>query len=107
MTLSTARTYPANGKFTSPQTELYSVLLSVQKKMIIFCTEASSMSLADIHRESSAMLQTELNKIGFNLRNGSGDMAQVLYPHYVGHPIGVGRFSHISIRKVSRQLKSD
>ena len=53
------------------------------------------------------MLQTELNKIGFNLRNGSGDMAQVLYPHYVGHPIGVGRFSHISIRKVSRQLKSD
>jgi len=85
------RTYPVSGKFTSAQVELYSVLLAVQKQMITYCTETSHMSLADIHRESSEMLQTELNKIGFNLRGtyGAGDVARVLYPHYVGHPIGI------------------
>ncbi|KAH8102841.1 peptidase M24, structural domain-containing protein [Cristinia sonorae] len=85
------RTYPASGKFNPAQAELYSALLAVQKKMITYCTEASQMSLAEIHRESSDMLQKELNKIGFNLRgtHGAGDVARVLYPHYVGHPIGV------------------
>ncbi|THH29606.1 hypothetical protein EUX98_g4589 [Antrodiella citrinella] len=44
-----------------------------------------------IHKESAEMLQTELNKIGFNLRGsqGAGDLSRVLYPHYVGHPIGI------------------
>ena len=94
-----ARTYPVSGKFTSAQEELYSALLNVQKKMVTYCTESSNMSLADIHRESADMLQQELNKIGFNLRgtHGAGDIARVLYPHYVGHPIGVGMSSQLYI----------
>jgi len=35
------------------------------------------------------VLKQELNQIGFNLGN-EGDLERVLYPHYLGHPIGVG-----------------
>ena len=50
-------------------------------------------------RESADMLQQELNNIGFNLRGtqGAGDIARVLYPHHVGHPIGVGMSSQLYI----------
>ena len=50
------------------------------------------MSLAQIHRESCDALQKELNKIGFNLSGvaGVGDLQRILYPHYIGHPLGIG-----------------
>lgn len=58
--------------------------------MINQCTPG--MSLAEIHKASSRQLVKELNKIGFNLRgsDGAGDVDRVLYPHYVGHSIGIG-----------------
>lgn len=42
-------------------------------------------------------LITELNKIGFNLRGltGVSDLENLLYPHYVGHPLGIGKDSCI------------
>lgn len=38
------------------------------------------------------MLRKELNKIGFDLKGlaGAGNLERVLYPHYVGHPLGIG-----------------
>ena len=51
------------------------------------------MSLDRIHRESVRALRKELNQIGFNLQGPTGmiDLEQVLYPHYVGHPVGIGK----------------
>jgi len=85
------RTYPVSGTFTSAQATLYTALLHTQKYLITLCTESARLSLAEIHRESCNYLRTELNKIGFNLPGSSGmaDLERILYPHYVGHPIGI------------------
>ncbi len=94
LTTSAARTYPASGKFSSPQAALYSALLQVQKYLITLCTESARLSLAQIHRESCEMLRKELGKIGFNLTGvaAAGDLERILYPHYVGHPLGIGQY---------------
>lgn len=91
-TLNTARTFPASGVFSSSQTALYSAVLQAQKYLITLCTELTWLSLAQIHRESCEALKKELSKIGFNLDGleGKGDLERVLYPHYVGHPLGIG-----------------
>ncbi|KAF7799118.1 hypothetical protein EIP86_010348 [Pleurotus ostreatoroseus] len=85
------RTYPATGKFTPAQAALYNAVLQVQKYLVTLCTEATQISLAQIHRESCEALRKELNEIGFNLKGiaGAGDLERILYPHYVGHPLGI------------------
>lgn len=86
-----ARTFPASGTFTPVQRSLYSVVLLAQKQMIALCSESAGQSLQELHRKSCDILKKELNQIGFNLGN-DGDLERVLYPHYLGHPIGIGRF---------------
>ncbi|KAJ3558616.1 hypothetical protein NM688_g819 [Phlebia brevispora] len=85
------RTYPASGNFTPAQAALYNAVLQVQKYLITLCTENTQLSLAQIHRESCEGLRKELNNIGFNLYGiaGAGDLERILYPHYVGHPLGI------------------
>ena len=87
-----ARTYPVSGKFTSAQAELYGAVLAAQKHLVTLCSESSYISLAELHRESCNLIRKELNRIGFNLHGhtGTSDVEAVLYPHYVGHPIGIG-----------------
>ncbi|KIK07614.1 hypothetical protein K443DRAFT_2165 [Laccaria amethystina LaAM-08-1] len=82
------RTYPSSGIFSEPQKDLYTAVLTAQKQMITLCHEGSSMSLYDLHRESSSLLRRELNQIGFNL-GMEGDLERVLYPHFLSHPIGI------------------
>lgn len=57
------------------------------------------MSIAQIHRESVSSLMVELNKIGFNLQGLSGvsDLENVLYPHYIGHPVGIGEPDQLAL----------
>lgn len=85
------RTFPAKGTFTTAQAILYNAVLQAQKYLISLCKESASVSLSQIHRESVSSLITELNKIGFNLRGltGVSDLENLLYPHYVGHPLGI------------------
>ncbi|KAK7689012.1 hypothetical protein QCA50_007703 [Cerrena zonata] len=85
------RTYPVSGKFTSAQAELYGAVLAAQKHLVTLCSESSYISLAELHRESCILIRKELNRIGFNLHGhtGTSDVEAVLYPHYVGHPIGI------------------
>lgn len=82
------RTYPSSGTFSEPQKDLYTAVLTAQKQLITLCHEGSSMSLYDLHRESSNLLRRELNQIGFNL-GVEGDLERVLYPHFLSHPIGI------------------
>lgn len=76
-------------------------MLQAQKYLITLCTESAGLSLAQIHRESVSALTNELNKIGFNLRGLSGieDLERSLYPHYIGHPLGIGRPSFFHCRE--------
>ncbi|KAF7982312.1 hypothetical protein HWV62_28998 [Athelia sp. TMB] len=81
------RTYPANGKFTPAQADLYAAVLSAQKELCMLCTEAAGQSMHELHRKSCQLLKRELNQIGFGLQ--TGDLERVLYPHFLSHPIGI------------------
>lgn len=85
-----ARTYPANGTFTAPQRELYAAVLSVQKALVSMCHEGSNMTMYDLHRKSCDLLRQELLQLGFQLQPGD---IERLYPHFISHPIGIGRLN--------------
>ena len=89
--LTIARTYPASGTFTPPQRELYAAVLSAQKQLITLCTEAAGLSLYELHHWSCEYLKRELGQIAGFGRDKVGELLErVLYPHFVGHPIGIG-----------------
>ncbi|CAG8447958.1 2185_t:CDS:10 [Scutellospora calospora] len=81
------RTWPVNGKFTQPQKELYEAVLNVNRRCIKLCTEAENISLNGIHEISVEFMKEELLNIGFDLVEG--DIERVLYPHHVGHYLGL------------------
>ncbi|CAJ0649142.1 3670_t:CDS:2, partial [Entrophospora sp. SA101] len=74
------RTWPVNGRFTQPQKELYEAVLKL-------CTEEQNISLNGIHEYSVKMMKEELSPLGFDLVEG--DVDRVLYPHHVGHYLGL------------------
>lgn len=80
-----------NGTFTSPQRDLYTAVLVAQKACISLCTEEAGVSLNDLHRKSCDLLRQELKQIGFSLN--VGDLERILYPHFLSHPIGIGKAS--------------
>ncbi|KAJ7367774.1 peptidase M24 [Mycena albidolilacea] len=81
------RSFPASGTFTAPQRDLYAAVLSVQKALIGLCTESSGFSMHQIHSSACTLLREELKQIGLDVR--ANDLEQVLFPHYVSHPIGL------------------
>ncbi|CAG8494085.1 3064_t:CDS:10 [Gigaspora rosea] len=81
------RTWPVNGKFTQSQKELYEAVLNVNRRCIKLCTEAEGISLNGIHEISVELMKEELLNIGFDL--SEGDIDRVLYPHHVGHYLGL------------------
>lgn len=82
-----SRAWPASGKFSEPQRDLYQAVLNVEKACIKMCTADSGHSLQTIHLESLDLLKMELRNLGFNLVEG--DIERYLYPHRVGHHIGL------------------
>ncbi|GAA5800190.1 hypothetical protein HPULCUR_005615 [Helicostylum pulchrum] len=81
------RTWPVNGTFSEAQRELYQVVLNVNKSCIKMCTEANIISLHGIHTHSVKVMKQELQNIGFNAN--SWDIERILYPHHVGHYLGL------------------
>lgn len=82
-----SRTWPVNGKFSPPHRDLYEAVLNVQRKCIQLCKTSSMYSLHDIHEKSVAYMKEELKNIGLsNLQ--SWDVNR-LYPHYIGHNLGL------------------
>lgn len=81
------RTFPVSGKFSGPQKDLYEAMLSVEKECIKLCSVSEGMSLDDLHRTSCDLMRIELKELGFNLRGG--EMERTLYPHFLGHPLGI------------------
>jgi intermediate cleaving peptidase 55 len=81
------RTWPISGKFTDAQRDLYTAVLTVQRNCIKLCRETVGMSLDEIHQVAEDSLLQELQQLGFDL---SGNvLAKVLFPHHVGHYVGV------------------
>ena len=89
-----------NGTFTPPQRELYAALLATQKALVKECSVARGHSLESLHRLSVDLLRAELGKIGLPCEGLV--LERVLYPHYLTHPIGIGKFSFPRFRIVDR-----
>jgi len=87
-----------SGRFSTAQTELYSAVLTVQKELIRDCTESAGYALHELHRKSCIRLKEELGKLGFHFKptilGGDTDFERMLYPHFLGHPIGIGKLNH-------------
>ncbi|KAJ1959541.1 aminopeptidase [Dipsacomyces acuminosporus] len=96
------RTFPVNGKFSPPQRDLYSALLSVQEQMIKLCHVSSGYSLNEIHRRSAQLLAAELKQIGFHA--SARDIDDHLYPHHISHYLGMDVHDTVDMTR-SQQLK--
>ncbi|CAK7212019.1 aminopeptidase [Sporothrix bragantina] len=84
------RTWPVNGRFSPAQRDLYEAVLRVQRSSVSLCRAAGGLSLDQIHRITSDGLRKELGKIGFDFGFGIGsDPVAVLFPHHVGHYVGL------------------
>ncbi|KAG0651779.1 Intermediate cleaving peptidase of 55 kDa [Hyphodiscus hymeniophilus] len=80
------RTWPVSGKFTDPQKDLYEAILRVQRTSISLCRESANMTLDKIHQVTEHGLKDALKQLGFNM---SGNALDILFPHHVGHYIGL------------------
>merc|ERR1712093_889035 len=80
------RTWPVNGKFTDPQRDLYEMILKVQRSVVSLCREDADLSLDKIHQITEHGLKEGLKSLGFNM---NGDAMDVLFPHHVGHYVGL------------------
>lgn len=54
------------------------------------CTEAAGVSLMDLHRKSAELLTAELKQISIGFQLTQSMVEKELYPHFVGHHIGIG-----------------
>jgi intermediate cleaving peptidase 55 len=69
----------------------------------MFCTEDAHESLNSLHNKSVDLLSKALSRIGFAL--GVGDrLIDKLYPHYLTHPIGIGKRSAFCVAANFRSL---
>jgi intermediate cleaving peptidase 55 len=80
------RSWPINGKFSDPQRDLYEAILRVQRSTISLCRESANMTLDKLHQITEHGLKEALKQLGFDM---TGDSLDVLFPHHVGHYIGL------------------
>lgn len=81
------RTWPARGKFSPAQRDLYEAVLCVQRKGVSLCRASSGMTLDGIHHATEALLKTELAGLGFDMSKAGA--LESVYPHHVGHYVGL------------------
>ncbi|KAJ3303422.1 hypothetical protein HDV03_003790 [Kappamyces sp. JEL0829] len=80
------RTWPINGVFSQAQRELYTVVLRVQKSLIKKAI-VGEVTLNSLQHDTFSMLRQELSAL-FGRTIGIREMDK-LYPHHVGHWIGL------------------
>ncbi|KAI5856695.1 aminopeptidase-like protein [Durotheca rogersii] len=80
------RTWPVSGKFTEPQKDLYNAVLRAQRSSISLCRASASVTLDKLHSITETALRDALRQLGFDV---SGDALSILFPHHVGHYIGL------------------
>ena len=80
------RSWPVSGKFSPAQKDLYEAILEVQRSSVSLCRENANMSLDNIHEITTSGLKDAMKNLGFDV---SGDAMDMLFPHHVGHYIGL------------------
>ncbi|KAI1777400.1 aminopeptidase-like protein [Hypoxylon cercidicola] len=80
------RTWPVSGKFSQPQKDLYNAVLRAQRSSVSMCRESANVTLDKLHQITENSLSDQLRELGFDM---SGDAMSALFPHHVGHYIGL------------------
>jgi Xaa-Pro aminopeptidase len=85
------RTWPVSGRFSTPQRDLYQVVLNAQKQAI--AAVAPGVRYRDIHLRASRALAAGLVDVGL-LRGDPAELCAdgvlaLLFPHGVGHLLGL------------------
>ncbi|KAI0483522.1 peptidase M24, structural domain-containing protein [Xylaria cf. heliscus] len=80
------RTWPASGKFSPAQRDLYTAVLNAQRSSVSLCRADANMTLDQLHGVTDRALRDELKQLGFDL---GGDVMDALFPHHVGHYVGL------------------
>lgn len=80
------RTWPISCKFSQPQKDLYNAVLRAQRSSVSLCRASANVTLDKLHQITENGLRDQLQQLGFDL---SGDAMSILFPHHVGHYIGL------------------
>lgn len=81
------RTWPVNGKFSPNQRKVYEAVLRIQKACIELCKPG--MTFSKIQDFTVEKMKEELIKIGVCNRFNVGKLVGEIYPHNIGHPMGM------------------
>lgn len=80
------RTYPANGKFSKEQKEIYRIVLNAQKSAIALIRPGAAWS--DISVAADSVLEQGLFDLGLIKEKGKKELRK-FYMHGLGHPVGL------------------
>jgi Xaa-Pro aminopeptidase len=80
------RTYPANGKFSGPQREIYQLVLNAQNEAIAMMKPG--VSWRDVSARADSILEEGLFKLGIINEKERKELRK-FFPHGLGHPIGL------------------
>ncbi|KAK0537042.1 aminopeptidase [Tilletia horrida] len=89
------------GRFNSAQRDLYEAVLSTLKAVTALVSAQSGYSLSELHRRSVELLRQELNAIG-GFQLGHDVLERSLFPHYIGHFLGIDLHDTSSIPRSTR-----
>lgn len=97
-----SRAWPNSGVFSEPQKDIYLAVLAVNKACIELCFEENQMSLNDIHEYSVNKLHSNLKNLPGFLAVSRTDLSRYLYPHYIGHHLGLDLHDIPSVLKYKK-----
>src|SRR5215210_2783715 len=86
------RTYPASGRFTAQQQELYAIVAAASERATERCTAGTEWR--DVHRTAALVIAEGLVELGL-LRGEPESLVErgaqaLFFPHGVGHMVGLG-----------------
>jgi Xaa-Pro aminopeptidase len=80
------RTYPANGKFSKEQKEVYELVLMVNKAAIAAMKPGTSWK--SVSQLADSLLEEGLSKLGL-IKEKDKKQFRKFFPHGLGHPVGL------------------
>jgi intermediate cleaving peptidase 55 len=85
-----SRTFPVSGHFNEQQRQLYSILLEVQEEIIHHCRMGSQETLESLYGKSLLLIQKRICQDLFRMNRSTAQyMTRRLYPHHIGHYLGM------------------
>lgn len=103
-----SRTWPNSpAGFSEPQKDIYNAVLHTNKVCIDQCNENYGMSLHDIHELSVTTLLQELRALPGLSDVSRLDVSRELFPHYIGHHLGLDLHDVPSTSRFARLVKGN